>query len=204
MKTRNGFVSNSSSSSFVVGFKKVPTDDYEMVDILYPKNKKDPYKRPGVTTNYNNEDLDSGVDAMSAAVIIFLAMKGQKPLTKKQMLEEIRGGWFDGYPKLDYSTEKESDKIRKEYEAKTGFNITGDKADPAVLKKYRTVQDKEWKEERKKVDAAAVAYLEKIWPKFKGLKCFQFTFSDGDGCIFSTLEHGNTFRNVPHIRISHH
>ena len=33
---------------------------------------------------------------------------------------------------------------------------------------------------------------------------FTFEFSDNDGNIFSVLEHGNTFVNLPHIKVSRH
>ncbi|MFA5313444.1 MAG: hypothetical protein WC375_09055, partial [Methanomassiliicoccales archaeon] len=40
MKTRNGFVSNSSSSSFVVVFPKKPTSRADVLKIMYPNEQK--------------------------------------------------------------------------------------------------------------------------------------------------------------------
>ena len=40
MKTRNGFVSNSSSSSFVVGFKKIPQNIEDVHELMFPEEIK--------------------------------------------------------------------------------------------------------------------------------------------------------------------
>lgn len=199
MKTRQGFVSNSSSSSFVVGFKKVPKTDWELRDLLYPRDKDG--KRKNVSTDWSE---DGGLDTSSAATIVFKELKGQKPLTAKQILEEINGGYFEGYPHFDWSADKESDQIRRDYKTLSGKDVYDEGADPVWKKKHNDAQNREWKEERAKVDAAAKEYWKRVKEQFKGLKCYRFSFSDNDGSVFATLEHGDTFRSLPHIRISHH
>lgn len=199
MKTRQGFVSNSSSSSFVVGFKKVPKTDWELRDLLYPAGKDG--KRKNVSTDWSE---DGGLDTASAATIVFKDLQGQKPLTAKQILEEINGGYFEGYPHIDWSNDKEPDRIRREYKTLSGKDIYDEGADPQWFKKFKVAQDKEWADERAKVDAAAKEYWKKVKAQFKGLKCYRFSYSDNDGSVFATLEHGDTFRSLPHIRISHH
>jgi hypothetical protein len=199
MKTRTGFVSNSSSSSFIVGFKKRPTTDYELRDVLFPAGKDG--KRQGPKVDYGSEYV---VDPTSASTIIFKDLEEQKkPLTQKQIREEIGSGYFEGYPQLDWS-DRESDRIRREYKAASGKDIYDKDADPQWFKKFQVAQDKEWADERAKVDAAAKEYWKKVNTQFKGLKCYRFSYSDNDGTVFSTLEHGDTFRSLPHIRISHH
>lgn len=199
MKTRQGFVSNSSSSSFIVGFKKRPTTDYELRDVLFPAGKDG--KREGPSVGYGSEYV---VDPTSASTIIFKDLEEQKkPLTQKQIREEISSGYFEGYPSLDW-TGRESDQIRRDYKTATGKDVYDDGADPKVKEKYRTAEQRHWDNHRKQVDAAAEAYWERVKAQFKGLKCYRFSYSDNDGIVFSTLEHGDTFKNVPHICISHH
>lgn len=202
MKTRNGFVSNSSSSSFIVGFKKKPTSDWELCEVLYPATKDG--QRPGVSTHYGYEDLDkNGVDAHSASTIIWRDLEEQKPMSLKQVMEEIKSGYFDGYPDMPWNN-LESDKIRREYEALSGKDIYDKDADPEWVKKYHAAEKKRWDEHTAAVDKAAREYYERVKAQFKGLKLFRFSYSDNDGSIFATMEHGDTFRNVPHVRISHH
>jgi hypothetical protein len=200
MKTRNGFVSNSSSSSFIVAFDEKPQKD-ELLNILYPVNMK-MGRRPSVSPDWG----DGSVDARSATKIIYDQLKDKKPLTKKQILEEISGGYFEGYPQISHSTEDDpSWKIASEYTAATGKNIHACDADPAWRKRYEQANQQHWDAQRKLVDDAAKAYFDKVYStKFKGKKCYEISFSDNDGDVFATLEHGNTFDNIPHIKISHH
>lgn len=202
MKLRTGFVSNSSSSSFVVAFKKKP-QEHELLDILFPFSKEG--GRPGVSSPWNYDDEASvGVDAVTTKTIIWEQLKDQKPLTKKQILEEIRSGWFEGHPDSSdrYHTEYE---IAREYTEKTGKNIYDKDADPVWKKKHNEAWKADSDAYRKDIDKAAKDLFDRVYEnKFKGKKCFRFSFSDNDGHVFSVLEHGDTFRNCPHIRISHH
>lgn len=199
MKIRNGFVSNSSSSSFVVAFDKKPKE-HELLDILFPLDKHK--RREGVNSPWGCES--EGVDVYSATTIIWEQLKDQKPLTKKQILEEIQSGWFDGHPDSSDRFRPEYE-IAHEYEEKTGKSIYDKDADPAWKKKYDEAWKTAWDAYKKDVDVAAKVLLDRVWEKdFKGKKCFRFSFSDNDGHVFSVLEHGTTFRNCPHIRISHH
>jgi hypothetical protein len=199
MKTRQGFVSNSSSSSFIVGFKKVPKTDWELRDLLYPADKDG--KRKNVTTDYSD---DGGLDTTTAATIVFKDLQDQKPLTQKQIGEEINSGYFEGYPEINYSSDREADQIRRDYEKASGKDVYDKDADPAVFKKYNEATKQHWATERAKVDAAAKEYWKRVKAQFKGLKCYRFSYSDNDGTVFATLEHGNTFDSLPHIKISHH
>ena len=67
MKTRNGFVSNSSSSSFVVAFPFIPKTVDELKTLLFGASQSLDY--------YG----DMTVDTNTAAQIIFEDMKKQKP-----------------------------------------------------------------------------------------------------------------------------
>jgi hypothetical protein len=71
MKTRKGFVSNSSSSSFIVGFEKKPESEEEMHDVLFPD---------GEQTVYTSWDGKTGWSSRQAAARVFVDIQNQKPL----------------------------------------------------------------------------------------------------------------------------
>lgn len=161
--------------------------------------------REGVKSPWDySEDVSEGVDAGSAATLIWQQLKDQKPLTKKQILEEIKSGYFEGHP--DSSDRyKAEDEVAREYTEKTGKSIYDKDVDPEWKKKHDEAWQQGWAAYQKDVDAAAEALLDRVWERdFKGKKCFRFSFSDNDGHVFSVLEHGDTFRNCKFIRISHH
>jgi len=89
MKKRNGFVSNSSSSSFVVAFKDVPESAEELEKMLFGADTEypNPYPWEGATPCW-----PSGM----VAEIVFRDMKDEA--TKEEMIESVRGGYLDGSP----------------------------------------------------------------------------------------------------------
>ncbi len=94
MKTRNGFVSNSSSSSFIVAFDTVPTSAKELQSMLFGEQEyyPDPYPCEHV-----------GWDAWSCqeiAEIVFRDMK-DGPSAMVFMIDTIENGWFEGCPDWD-------------------------------------------------------------------------------------------------------
>jgi len=82
MKTRHGFVSNSSSSSFVVGFNSVPQTQEELKQLLFGDKKAISMYGYGITTE-------------KASKIIWDDLQGQQPLTFKQIVKEISCNWFE-------------------------------------------------------------------------------------------------------------
>lgn len=91
MKIRHGFVSNSSSSSFIIGFDKKPKTSKEIKEILF--GDQDVIKHP-----YDENNMDT----KTIAEIIFNDIKKQNPVNKKRMIEEISSGYNDDMP--DYFT----------------------------------------------------------------------------------------------------
>jgi len=78
MKIRSGFVSNSSSSSFIVSFKKVPENKNELRNLLFDKDQ----------TMYQEFPIDKVIDT------IWHNMENQKPNNKEQIIECINGGYI--------------------------------------------------------------------------------------------------------------
>lgn len=82
MKIRNGFVSNSSSSSFIVAFNDVPKSEKELQDLLFGEEKT-----IGV--------FDYKVPTKDISLIVFNDLLNNKPATKEQITEELQSGMFE-------------------------------------------------------------------------------------------------------------
>jgi hypothetical protein len=92
-KVRNGFVTNSSSSSFIVAFDDVPATAEELKDVLFPNGQE------RISCSY----IDTCRSCMEAAERVFNDLAGQKPNDTKAIEEAFRGfeGRGDGAPKYD-------------------------------------------------------------------------------------------------------
>jgi hypothetical protein len=96
MKIRNGFVSNSSSSSFLVAFDKVPESLEEVKNIMFPNEE------------YNK--TEEGFEILNLANDIFKNLI--KPLTKEEVLEIFKEG-TSRYYGIERSREKEERSLRE-------------------------------------------------------------------------------------------
>jgi hypothetical protein len=90
MKIRKGFVSNSSSSSFVVAFKKMPENENELQHMLFGARQEYPAL------------YDSTFWPVSqVASIVWNDIKNQTPNNDEALIEAISCGWFQGRPMWD-------------------------------------------------------------------------------------------------------
>jgi hypothetical protein len=107
MKIRRGFVSNSSSSSFVIALDKKPESAEELQEILFGDRQE--YPDP-----YSNDYWP----ASEVAETVFNDINNQKPMTKKGVIKEVSTGWFPGKPDFhEFREEPGSLKIKwEEYE----------------------------------------------------------------------------------------
>lgn len=166
MKVRQGFVSNSSSSSFVVAFPKgfVPTEE-SVKELLFGQTE-------------NLYCYGEGVSTAAAASVIANDMKNQTPNVHENIIGAM-GGHLPGAPDYDSFLIPEPGKSKWE------------------LKCDWEAYEKANQEFREKM-------LENMKAEFGDADIYCFEFSDNDGNLYSTLEHGDTFSALPHLRVSNH
>jgi hypothetical protein len=174
-KIRKGFVSNSSSSSFIVAFPKgMELTEDNVHNYLYG---------PELTVICSYGD---GIRSEQAAEVITRDMKEQTPNDEAALLSAL-GGWLEGAPDYDEYIDHKDD--------------YSDRSDEAQERRRA-----QWDAYRKAGDE----YRAKFLAKFKAnvdlnkFDLYTFEYSDNDGSLFSTLEHGNTFDNAEYVRVSNH
>lgn len=191
MKIRSGFVSNSSSSSFIISVNKKPTNEAEVIMEVFGENTK------YVTWEYGPEVVTVEI----ASKIIFEQLKNQKPITKKKAIELLMELQFPNDSETMEKLRRPLDRLNEMYKEKTGINVW--EGDPIYKYKYNALMDVYYN----KLNAIRRKRAATIYKKFKNdiknQKPFVITLSDNneDQAI---LEHGCTFCKIPHIRISHH
>lgn len=102
MKIRNGFVSNSSSSSFVVAFNKEPKTIEDVKKQMFGNEEE--ILHPYDDCRFPTERI---------AETVFDDIKKQKVNNKTKIFEAIANGWFDGRPEYDYLSSYPQDKDPK-------------------------------------------------------------------------------------------
>ena len=175
MKIRNGFVSNSSSSSFVVAFPVKPKDEKELLEIMF--NNKEEYMNEW-GDRYKTEEVVEHINSLI----------GNPIATEEEMIESVRNGWFESYKDLPgYVDDFEETK-------NLSYQNTEEK------KKI----DKIFEEADKENSKRAKEIIKRFISENSGAFFTVFHFADDDGKFEGQLEHSNIFQNLSHIRTSYH
>ena len=175
MKVRSSFVTNSSSSSFIVTFDKTPESTEEMQKMLFDGRKE--YPSPYGDNYWSTEEI---------AKIVFGDMGAQA--TREEIIEELENSVHHSvYMKYD----RESP------------NYPYDQADNEVaIDKYREASRKHWDMVDSECKRLA---KEKYAELFEGKSdVYIFSYADENGDLGCAIEHGILFDNVEHIKISNH
>lgn len=168
MKIRHGFVTNSSSSSFIVVFPSDIQGSEEVKQLLFGDQEY-------ITSLYDCNEMIS-TDRIASTIWQDI-LRHNVISSIDELAAEINEGWIENMPELPRDTwmldENKYNEIINAWEyARTDFAYD-------IAKEFLS-----------KVDDSSTIYL--------------LSYADGDGRYYGTLEHGNIFARVPHIRVNKH
>ena len=202
MKLRASFVSNSSSSSFVVAFNKgIKTFD-QLKKYMFRNDKLED------DASLDCDWYDEKLSVERAVQIVKDDLKKAKKATKKEIIEELTAQdyHYDNNEEI-LALEKEREQEIKKFEQENNISyIYGEIKDKSIINKRKELfkkWDKKFNEAYMKL--AKKVYKEKFEKLFEDKNVFILSYSDnGEGTERAIMEHGNIFRNIPHIRINNH
>ena len=108
-----------------------------------------------------------------------------------KIAKEITRGHFTGYK--HYSDDPDYERSYR------------DRANKIIdEKEFRKIVDKVFGRVERENKKKAKSIAEKFVAENIGKYCYIFNYGDEDGYLYSQLEHGDTFRELKYLQISHH
>ena len=176
MKLKCDFITNSSSSSFIVAW---PTKIKEYGDVKQFMMFTEQAQVVFEDAKKKNKEMEDGL-------IQGLIIDDSEQILN-MVTEEISNGYFEGCD--SYFDDKEFQEICR-------VDIETEEHREKSRKFYEKVEEKNKKTAR--------GLAEKFVSKNKGKFLYFFSYSDNDGEFYSKMEHDDIFSKLEYLRISHH
>ena len=201
MKKRSGFVSNSSSSSFLLGFEKLPQSPEELRELLWPSE-----------TVLECYDYYVAID--EAAKIVFHDIKQfleSEDIENKDPAVELMSGSFisEYYDLPSWASTPETERMKHDYlcveNEMWSMKWPSESASESERATFRKIRDALWDKGRR-MHKELADKIYNMWRE-KNPKITQVIiveYSDNDSTTSCVLEHGDVFQAIPHLRISKH
>jgi len=223
MKIRNGFVSNSSSSSFVVAFSHKPESAEELKKMMFPDKS---------WTN-TVKIYDKSLTVSQVVEAVWADLKDQDEVDNEKLLNLFTHDW-DSYnsakdrfaiKKLRSKAEKLREEVDQYVESKIGSSPAwgsdnkeeqdayyekkvefqqSDETYKKMWEKYLEVTREEWEKMEDLQRAHGEKQLSLFQDRVRGRFLALFHYEDNIGDFGAVMEHAGIFYNIAHKRFSHH
>lgn len=227
MKIRNGFVSNSSSSSFIVVWDKKPQSIDEIKNILFGELENLSVYGDSIDTIKLSETIFSDTDFATYEQIkseqdsLFQFNTWESTpkwdsvgyYANKKLMDIYEKEYIDAKYNMDfyedilktYSVEEKNSFIRQgKLERVLGMEMSKREKDfyeaTKLKRKYQDIYYGNSKIMEQIVKESTDKFIEDHKDKYISI----YEYSDNDGNLGSTLEHGDVFNNLKSWQISHH
>jgi hypothetical protein len=195
MKIRNGFVSNSSSSSFILKLDKIPTSVEETRVMLYGENP------PLLTTHWE----DDAISTHMVSEILFKDFNNAFLMSLNNMINNVEGE-INSFNEYNY---EEGISFVKGTKYENEFEQLFKKIMETEKRSNKYSDDWNWEKHYDELDELSKPMLElvkkSIREKYNENDIFiNVSYSDNDGSVFSYIEHSGVLKPFIVQRFSHH
>jgi len=197
MKIRSGFVSNSSSSSFILKFDKLPESVEEVKVLLFGEN-------PPLLTTYWGDDA---VSTQQIAEVLFRDINSARIMGVDGVVSQVREQVYFSKYSVDEGRELVSSEYLEEFDRL--YKMIEKEDEEHSKRRLEYNDDDGWDAHYKKMDKLSEPLYDIVEKSIKE-KCsdldkyIEVEYGDGEGMVFSYLEHSGILDKIKIQRFSHH